>query len=377
MKRIAKERSRRKPDALFAVDLFAGGGGLSVGLVKAGFKVAAAVELEPTAVATYRANHPSVTVLDRDIRSIEAVDLAATVGGVGVALLAGCPPCQGFSSLTSKYKKPDPRNRLIEEMGRLVVALRPATIMMENVPGLPDKGSRYFNAFVRQLRAHGYRVNWKVLQVADYGVPQRRRRLVLLAGRGFDIPFPAPTHARVAKGARVQWRTVQDAIGNMKRPVILSSALRQGGPQKFNWHVVRKLSPKNVSRLRHARPGKGWTSIRKDLRPECHQEKDAGFSNVYGRMSWRAASPTITGGCTTLSKGRFGHPDKLRTISVREAATLQTFPSDYKITTSYMEAACDIVGNALPCDFAAVLAGACRDALRMHLGKSTASVLAR
>lgn len=350
-----------------AADLFAGGGGLSVGLVSAGFDVAAAVELEPTAAITYKANHPSVTVFDRDIQTVEASEVLAAAGGREISLLAGCPPCQGFSSLTSKYKKPDPRNRLIEEMGRLVVELRPATVMMENVPGLPSKGAAYFNAFVRRLRAHGYRVKWKVLQVADYGVPQRRRRLVLLAGRGFHVPFPEPTHARVPKGTRVGWRTVEDAIKGMKRPIVLSSALRQGGPEKFNWHVVRKLTSKNLSRLRHARAGRSWTAIRKDLRPDCHQEKKAGFSNVYGRMSWDKAAPTITGGCTTLSKGRFGHPELLRTISVREAATLQTFPSDYKFKTPYMEAACNIVGNALPCDFAAVLAGACRKALDAHL----------
>jgi len=143
----------------------------------------------------------------------------------------------------------------------------------------------------------------------------------------------------------------------------LNDANAAGGPMAYEWHVVRTMAALNRRRLECAKPGKGWASIPKRLRPPCHQNRNAGFSNVYGRMRWEEVAPSITGGCTTLSKGRFGHPDQARTISVREAALLQTFPQSYIFDTPYMEYACSIIGNALPCAFAEVLARACAKAL--------------
>jgi DNA (cytosine-5)-methyltransferase 1 len=132
----------------------------------------------------------------------------------------------------------------------------------------------------------------------------------------------------------------------------------------LNWHVVRTLSAENRRRIREAKPGKHWKGIPKRLRPTCHQDRKVGFSNVYGRMRWDKVSPTITGGCTTFSKGRFGHPDEDRTISVYEAALLQSFPKNYVIDTPYMEYACNIIGNALPCDFAKIMAKQCSSVLQ-------------
>jgi DNA (cytosine-5)-methyltransferase 1 len=156
-------------------------------------------------------------------------------------------------------------------------------------------------------------------------------------------------------------------------PVVLSEALKQGGPLKFNWHVVRNISEQNKRRLNKAKPGKAWTQIPKRLRPKCHGNGAAGFSNVYGRMSWDQVPPTITGGCTTPSKGRFGHPDENRTISVREAASIQTFPVNYIFDTPFMDRACNMIGNALPCDFAEVLSKACANSLRIN-NSGTANV---
>lgn len=358
-----------KSQPLFAVDIFSGAGGLTTGLKAAGFRVAAGVEIEPHAVSTFKVNHPETRVFKQDVSTVKGADLIAETGGAGVHLLAGCPPCQGFTSLTSKYKRTDPRNRLILELARLVEESKPLTLMMENVPGLEQKGKRLFDQFVRRIKAAGYIPEWDVLQVADYGVPQSRRRLVLLAGRGFVVPLPKATHSRTGEGGLLKWRTVRSIIEDMPTPIKMSDLKDDLGTQNHRWHVVRELSIQNQRRLRHATPGTHWKKIPKRLRPECHQDKEAGFSNVYGRMKWDEVSPTITAGCTTLSKGRFGHPEEDRTLSVREAALLQTFPSDYVFSSPYMEYVCKMIGNALPCDFAEVLARCCANAIR-HLPKT-------
>lgn len=355
-----------KINELTAIDVFAGGGGLTVGLKRSGFKVVGAVELERHAFSTYKSNHPEVHAFRQDVRTVKGELLSSFSPKGEIDLLAGCPPCQGFSSLTSKYDKVDPRNDLVMEMARLIVEIRPRAVMMENVPGLLIRGKNLFEKFLDAIRSEGYVCDYRVLQVADYGVPQSRRRLVLLAGKGFQIPIPNPTHSQNPKRGLKPWRTIDMVIKKMPHPVELKDALAQS-PQAFNWHVVRTLSPQNKHRLGFARQGKSWSSIPKRLRPVCHQDRSAGFSNVYGRMAWGQVAPTITGGCTTFSKGRFGHPDEDRTISVREAALIQTFPADYIIDTPYMEYACNIIGNALPCDFAEILAQSVHHELKKQI----------
>ena len=349
-------------DEFVAVDAFAGGGGLAVGLRDAGFRTVAAIELEPHAAATFKVNHPEVHVYRQDVRDVSGEELRKLVPGT-VDVFAACPPCQGFSSLTSKWRRDDPRNTLVSEVGRLAREMQPRAIMMENVPGLANKGSPLLDTLIAELEGLGYITNCDVLQVADYGVPQRRRRLVLLAGLQFHIDMPKPTHSRTGRGGLELWRTVRDAIYGMDEPITLADAKRRGGAQLFDWNVIREISPKNRLRLQKARPGGCWSDLPEELRVECHRRGYKGFSNVYGRMEWDEPSVTITAGCTTPSKGRFGHPEQDRTISLREAATLQTFPNSYIFETPYLERACEIVGNALPCVFAEAIARAVRRTL--------------
>lgn len=339
-----------------AIDVFSGGGGLTVGMKKAGFTVVGAVEMEKHAFSTYKANHPEVHAFRQDVRTINGSSFTQNSPTGRIDLVAGCPPCQGFSSLTSKYTKDDPRNELVLEMARIVLETKPKAVMMENVPGLLDKGKHLFDKFVAMLTSDGYRCNYRVLQTADYGIPQSRRRLVFLAGRHMEVPLPEPTHSRVPTSVLRPWMGIGTRIIDMPEPVTLSDSRLKGGPMAYDWHVVRNMTPQNRRRLKHAQPGKVWIKIPKRLRPECHKDRRTGFSNVYGRMCWDEVSPTITGGCTTFSKGRFGHPDRDRTISVREAALLQTFPPDYLIDTPFMDHACNIIGNALPCEFAEIIA---------------------
>ena len=247
--------------SLKAIDLYAGGGGLTVGLKRAGFEVVAAVEIEEHAYSTYRANHPEVHALKQDVTTVSGEDLLELTGGKRIDLLAGCPPCQGFTSLTAKYRRDDHRNMLIFEMDRLAREIRPRAIMMENVAGLAKKGGSLYRKLKRQLRNLGYRLTEDILEVADYGVPQFRRRLVLFGGLGFEIRLPKPTHSRDGKNALARWRTVKDAIGHMVEPITLQDAKRHGEVQQSDWHIVRTLSPENVKRMKLAKAGKTWTNI--------------------------------------------------------------------------------------------------------------------
>jgi DNA (cytosine-5)-methyltransferase 1 len=216
---------------------------------------------------------------------------------------------------------------------------------------LAIRGKAIFDQFLRILERLGYIYNWRIEQMADFGVPQSRRRLVLLAGLGFEIPLPDPTHARnpAPISGLHSWVTVRSAIGHLKPAITLSEATKRGGPQDNNWHVVRDLKPITKKRLKAAWPGESWRIIDETIRPPCHRNGYDGFPNVYGRMSWDEVAPTITSGCTTPCRGRFGHPDRRRyTISVREAALLQMFPYNYKFATDQMDAVCSMIGNAVP-----------------------------
>lgn len=349
-----------------AIDLFSGGGGLTVGLKKAGFKVLAAVELNSIAAETYKANNKKTTLIERDIRHVAGSEILKLTGlqKGQLTMLAGCPPCQSFSTLTRNYSNEDSRNSLIKEVLRLVIALEPRMIMIENVPGLMGRGKDYLNEFIKGIEDEGYIVNFDVLQVADYGVPQDRKRFVLLAGRGFEIKLPKPIRSSNSNAKSKRWLTVKDALQGLPDPVLLEQSFLDGGPQKFSWHVIRKQSELNLARLKHLKPGAPRFDIPDHLRPDCHKGDNKSFSNVYGRMSWDKVSPTITGGCTVLSKGRFGHPEQDRTLSVREAARLQTFPDNFIFKTDYIEHACQIIGNALPCKFAYHMSKACLSELK-------------
>jgi DNA (cytosine-5)-methyltransferase 1 len=322
----------RKPKA---IDLFSGCGGLTLGLKQAGFRVIGAVENDRLAVETYRANNKRVVVWEQDIRRLSGAEVMRRLKlrRGQLDLLAGCPPCQGFSTLTTLNGRvgKDKRNDLVFQFLRFVRVLRPKAVMMENVPGLAR--NRRFKELRCKLRKLGYRVNQDVLNAADYGVPQRRRRFILVAGRNAKIPFGRPAR---------RMRTVKETFKKLGRHA------------KYDpLHILPQKRSDKVKALIRLIPRNGGSrlDLGKRSQLECHKKFD-GFKDVYGRMAWNDVSPTITGGCCNPSKGRFLHPTKNRTITLREAALLQTFPPSYYFSLRRGKfPAAQMIGNALPPEF--------------------------
>lgn len=350
-----------------AIDLFSGCGGVSIGLTNAGFDVTCAVEIDADAVKAYKGYYrlDNVNVLQRDICTLSGAEIAAAAGVKTdeIYLLAGCPPCQKFSLQNrvhnSDEDKIDDVKKLLMEFKRVIKEMMPPFVLMENVPGIKSSyGGRILNEFIDDLEKPfgdraGYKVVCGIVNAADYGVPQLRKRFVLHAVRndiyesmrraGIDIVLPPPTHAQNGQGDKQPWITVKQAFEGL--PSIAAGERYQGGEIKN--HYCANLSELNKERMRFIRANGGTrTALPKHLMLKCH-EKYSGHMDVYGIMDPDKPAPTMTGGCLSYSKGRFGHPYEDRAISVREAARLQTFPDDYVFGESLTKAALEI-GNAVP-----------------------------
>jgi DNA (cytosine-5)-methyltransferase 1 len=319
-----------------AIDLFSGCGGLTLGLKQAGFRVVGAVEIDPLAVETYKANHKRVIVWEKDITKIPAVEVMRrlNIERGQLDLLAGCPPCQGFSTITTLNGRigKDERNDLIFQYLRFVRAMRPKAVMMENVPKLAKNWRS--KKLLAELRKLGYIVKHGIHDAADYGVPQRRRRFILVGGHGKEIPF--------GKIARKK-PTVRDAFARLGMRRAKTDILHNLLEQRSDVVMTRiRAIPKN---------GGSRLALGVENQLACHDKCD-GFKDVYGRMAWDDVSPTITGGCFNPSKGRFLHPTKNRAISMREAALLQSFPADYFFSIRRGKSpVAQMIGNALPPEF--------------------------
>jgi len=326
--------------SFLAIDLFSGCGGLTEGLKQAGFEVIAGAELRPEARGAYAMNHPSVHVFE-DVRKVTraAVSRFYPIKQGELDLLAACPPCQGFSTLrTLNHITPadDDRNKLIFQVSRIAKELLPKAVLVENVPGLLHNWR--IDDFQGRLKKLGYRVTKGVLNAEQFGVPQRRRRMIFMAIRG-DIE-PTIPEATTPKPV-----TVRDAIGN------LSDLTDEIALALHN--MRQKLSPKVLERVKDITKNGG---SRKDLgfdrQLPCHQESD-GFKDVYGRLTWDKVSSTITRFAHNPSKGRYLHPEEDRGLTLYEAMLLQGFPPDYKLPIDKgMVKTSSLIGEAFPPPFA-------------------------
>lgn len=320
-----------------AVDLFCGCGGLTAGLKRAKFEVIGAVEIDKNSLETYEANHPEVVTWCDDIKDLKGSTVKRKLGlkKGELDLLAGCPPCQGFSTmrtLNGARSAKDPRNGLIMEFLRFVEEFKPKAVMLENVPGLA--GDKRFDEFLGRMRELGYEGDPVILNAMDYGVPQRRRRLIYAAG--LNRP------AKLARSSK-KVRTVRDTIGG----------LPPAGSSRDAVHNTREnRTPKVLAFIeRIPKDGGSRTDLPLEEQLECHKRCN-GFKDVYGRMAWDKPAPTITSGCHNPSKGRFLHPEADRAITLREAALLQGFPKSYKFPTRNNKQITSLmIGNALPPEF--------------------------
>lgn len=324
---------------LSAVDLFCGAGGLSLGLKRAKVKVVAGFDIDNRCKYPYRSNIKA-RFFEQDVRTVTGDQLTRLWVPGTVRVLAGCAPCQPFSSHrrgadTSK----DDAWPLLDEFGRLVKETKPELVTMENVPRILKVA--VFHRFVKTLTDLDYAVDYRSSLCAEYGLPQMRRRLVLVASRIGPIEIPAPT---TKPG---DFATVRGALAGL--PPLESGQRDSADPL----HASRTLSPTNLRRVRASNPGGTWRDWPEELRAPCHRKETGNsFASVYARMEWDKPSPTITTEFHNFGSGRFGHPEQDRALTLREGAILQGFPRDYKFVApaekTELEPMARLIGNAVP-----------------------------
>jgi DNA (cytosine-5)-methyltransferase 1 len=328
----------KKPAALSCIETFAGAGGMALGLIQAGFDVKEAFDIDPWAVETYRRNIAD-HISERDIRKVKGKELLNEVGLKDLDLLSGGPPCQGFSKQKrGAHLNADERNDLVREYARLIDEVSPKAFIFENVQIFGQKRGRELIDYVEE-RLHGYRIHRYFVYASDFGLAQRRSRFMMIGVRK-DISHDVPVLGMAEKIA-----TVREAIGDLPPP----PADFTEHPDIAN-HIKCRITPLNEERFRHVPPGGGWYDIPERLRLNCHNGVDrskGGWPDVYGRLEWDGQCPTITAGFDSFTRGRYGHPEQHRSLTLREGARLQGFPDKFRFYGTRYDVRLQI-GNAVP-----------------------------
>ncbi|MDO7853192.1 DNA cytosine methyltransferase [Hymenobacter convexus] len=322
-----------------AIDVFCGAGGLSYGLQQAGIKVLAGIDVDKACQYPFEKNIKA-TFLKRDVRKITSAELNALYSPGATKMLAGCAPCQPFSSFrnTKDSNEEDEKWTLLDEFSRLVDEVQPDLVTMENVPPLRSKD--VFKQFVAKLKSQKYEVDVQVVYCPAYGIPQQRRRLVLIASRLGPIAPLKPLYEPA------DYPSVRKTIE--KLPEVESGKVYVPDPL----HRAVGLNDLNLKRIRQSKPGGTWMDWPVEIRSECHTKKSgASFQSVYARMEWDKPSPTITTQSHNYGTGRFGHPEQDRAITLREAAMIQSFPDHYQFAEPAQITFAGtgrLIGNAVP-----------------------------
>lgn len=326
------------PKYLTCLELFSGAGGMAVGLRWAGLRVIRSMDHDAMAVATYNRNLGGHCVR-ADARAVTGKSLLAGTGQVTVDVVSGGPPCQGFSKQRrGAHLLDDPRNALARDYARIVLELRPRAFLLENVEAFGQTRGRALVTELREALA-GYEVTEHLVCSSRFGVAQSRGRYLMIGLRS-DLRAPAPV--LVPAGHRV---TVRDAIGDLPSPPPDGS-----GHPGFDGHSRSLITALNEERFRHVPPGGGWRDIPPALRLRCHAgagTSKGGWPDVYGRLEWDGLCPTVTSGFDSFTRGRYGHPEEHRPLTLREGARLQGFPDWFEFSGTRHDVRKQ-VGNAVP-----------------------------
>ncbi|OJW77579.1 MAG: DNA (cytosine-5-)-methyltransferase [Bacteroidetes bacterium 46-16] len=337
----------KKQLKISAIDLFCGIGGLTHGLKKAGIKVRAGIDLDTNCKYAYEINNDA-QFIGADITTIKGSELNKFWEDNEIPVLVGCAPCQPFSAHSNKIKDKENGEKwnLINQFLRIVKETNPTILSMENVPNLSNQ--IVFKDFIKKLEKIGYNISYKNVYCPDYGLPQKRRRLVLLASQLGEISLIPPTHKPE------NYKTVRDAIGDLER-------IKNGEKSKKDkLHFTATLSEINLKRITASKPNGTWEDWNEDLKLKCHKKKSGKtYKSVYGRMAWDEPSPTITTQFYNYGTGRFGHPIQNRALTIREASILQSFPPGYKFIEEEKEIVLTRIGthigNAVPVELGYVI----------------------
>lgn len=349
-------RTLKNTPRIVGVDLFCGVGGLTHGLVRGGIHIAAGVDIDANCKFPFEANN-SASFIECDVGKLEAEDIMHYYKGAEFTLLAGCAPCQPFSTYSRSGRNTEYESQwpLVSSFGRLIKKVKPDLVTMENVPQLADHA--VFQQFLKSLS--GYKKWWKVIECSTIGVPQTRKRLVLLASRLGSVGLELSQE-------HLQKVTVRETIGSLP-------SIKAGECDSLDeLHSSSSLSPLNLSRIRASRPGGTWRDWPEHLQASCHRrETGSTYPSVYGRMEWDKPAPTITTQCFGYGNGRFGHPEQDRAISLREAAMLQTFPKSYAFAPPGAPIKFNkmgrLIGNAVPVRLGEVIAKSLVAHIQAHM----------
>jgi len=340
------------------VDIFCGAGGLTHGFVQQGFNVVAGIDNDIHCKFPYEHNNDA-TFIQKSVCEIDPDEIDALFLPNQPRILVGCAPCQPFSNYTHKREYRDKWD-LVIKFAELILAIRPQIFSMENVPSLVTYMNRsVYKSFISMLEPH-YRIWDEIVFAPDYGVPQKRRRLVVLGSLLGEIELLPRTHTPE------DYVDVQTAIGEL--PPIAAGEVCESDPL----HRTRGLSPLNMERMLQSVPGGTWADWDEELRAECHKKSSGRtFSCVYGRMKADSPAPTITTQAFSFGTGRFGHPVQDRALSLREMAIIQSFPMEYKFVreeeTDYsFERIGKMIGNAVPVLLAKQIAASVERHLDRH-----------
>ncbi len=335
---------------LKAIDFFCSIGGMTYGFRQAGINVIAGIDIDPSCKDTYEFNNPGSKYIEADIMDLTFDDLKEKTGikeNDDNLIFIGCSPCQYWSIINTIKIKSEKTKNLLTDFQRFVEHFKPGYVVVENVPGILKKAEESgLNNFIRMLKdGYDYTIDKGIINTSHFGVPQKRKRFSLIASRvNASITLPKADRENILK--------VKDFIGVKNG---FEKIPHNHKDETYFNHTTARLSDKNLKRIKNTTKDGGsrldWKNDT-ELQLECYKGNDKAFNDIYGRMKWDEPAPTITTKFHSISNGRFGHPNENRAISLREGATLQTFPKDYVFTAKSIGKVAKHIGNAVPPELA-------------------------